>query len=118
MNCNFVSISVKKNILQSHNFISINFKNKIYCILLGGSVTSSDRNVEYNQVNRLNRELQLEHEIDTASEISNSSEVSKVALQQIREQMAVSLARMKDLEEQVKLIPNLKVRFCHIFFFR
>lgn len=56
-----------------------------------------------------NGELQLEHEIDTASEISNGSEVSKAALQNVREQMAQSLTRMKDLEEQVKLIPNLQV---------
>lgn len=32
------------------------------------------------------------------------------ALYQIREQMALSLSRMRDLEEQVKLIPSLKVR--------
>jgi hypothetical protein len=34
-------------------------------------------------------------------------------LQNIREQMAISLERMKELEEQVKLIPVLQVR-CHL----
>lgn len=52
---------------------------------------------------------QMENESDQASEISNSSEISPAALQHIREQMALSLARMKDLEEQVKQIPNLQV---------
>jgi hypothetical protein len=33
----------------------------------------------------------------------------KYALQNIREQMAVSLERMKELEEQVKAIPMLQV---------
>lgn len=51
----------------------------------------------------------MERESDQASEISNSSEISPAALQHIREQMALSLARMKDLEEQVKQIPSLQV---------
>lgn len=37
------------------------------------------------------------------------------ALCQIREQMALSLSRMKDLEEQVKLIPSLQVTFYFLF---
>ncbi|XP_063699459.1 KN motif and ankyrin repeat domain-containing protein 2 [Culicoides brevitarsis] len=76
----------------------------------GGSVASSqvDNLRETHRLNSLNNELQLEHEIDTASEISCGSEVSKAALHAIREQMALSLARMKDLEDQVKLIPNLQ----------
>lgn len=86
--------------------------NEVQLTFVTGSVTSSDRQVDLrdtHRLNNLNNDLQLEHEIDTASEISNGSEVSKAALQHIREQMAVSLARMKDLEDQVKLIPNLQV---------
>uniref|UniRef100_A0A336LCA0 CSON006654 protein n=1 Tax=Culicoides sonorensis TaxID=179676 RepID=A0A336LCA0_CULSO len=77
----------------------------------GGSIASSDRQVdlrETHRLNSLNNELQLEHDIDTASEISYGSEISKTALQHIREQMALSLSRMKELEDQVKLIPNLQ----------
>lgn len=36
--------------------------------------------------------------------------LSPAALQKIREQMALSLERTKELEDQVKLIPTLKVR--------
>lgn len=36
--------------------------------------------------------------------------LSPAALQKIREQMALSLERTRELEEQVKLIPTLKVR--------
>lgn len=43
---------------------------------------------------------------DRASVTSTSTE----ALQNIREQMAISLRRMRDLEEQVKLVPLLQVR--------
>lgn len=36
--------------------------------------------------------------------------LTPAALQNIREQMALSLERTKELEDQVKLIPSLKVR--------
>ncbi|CAG2177166.1 unnamed protein product, partial [Oppiella nova] len=39
-----------------------------------------------------------------------SSNVSRVVLSQIRDQMAFSLTRVKELENQVKTIPNLKQR--------
>lgn len=50
-------------------------------------------------------------EVDRESIASNGSEVSTGALQNIREQMAISLRKMRDLEEQVKLVPVLQVRF-------
>jgi len=53
-------------------------------------------------------DVNFEREIDQVSEISNGSEVNSQALHQVREQMALSLARMKELEDQVKVIPNLQ----------
>lgn len=50
-----------------------------------------------------------ERECDRESIASNGSEISTGALQHIREQMAISLSRMRDLEEQVKLVPLLQV---------
>ncbi|XP_037044610.1 uncharacterized protein LOC119080396 isoform X1 [Bradysia coprophila] len=47
-------------------------------------------------------------ETDRESIASNGSEVSTGALQNIREQMALSLKRMRDLEEQVKIVPVLQ----------
>ncbi|XP_029674100.1 KN motif and ankyrin repeat domain-containing protein 1-like isoform X3 [Formica exsecta] len=47
---------------------------------------------------------------DNASVGSGNSNLSTSALQNIREQMAVSLERMKELEEQVKAIPMLQVQ--------
>ncbi|XP_050452036.1 KN motif and ankyrin repeat domain-containing protein 1 isoform X2 [Cataglyphis hispanica] len=47
---------------------------------------------------------------DNASVGSGNSNLSTGALQNIREQMAVSLERMKELEEQVKAIPMLQVQ--------
>lgn len=47
----------------------------------------------------------LQQQDDVASATAGAQ-----ALQNIREQMAVSLAKMKDLEEQVKLIPVLQVQ--------
>lgn len=52
----------------------------------------------------------LEPEIDCASITSNSSEISTNALQNIRQQMSQSLCRMRDLEEQVKIIPMLQLQ--------
>lgn len=52
-----------------------------------------------------------ERECDRESVASNGSEISTGALQHIREQMAISLSRMRDLEEQVKLVPLLQVSF-------
>ncbi|XP_011863742.1 PREDICTED: KN motif and ankyrin repeat domain-containing protein 2 isoform X2 [Vollenhovia emeryi] len=46
---------------------------------------------------------------DNASVGSGNSNLSTGALQNIREQMAASLERMKELEEQVKAIPMLQV---------
>jgi hypothetical protein len=46
--------------------------------------------------------------ISVISNCSNNSEISATALQQIREQMAFSLKRMRDLEDQVKMIPILQ----------
>lgn len=48
--------------------------------------------------------------ISVVSNGSNGSEVNATALQQVREQMAFSLKRMRDLEEQVKLIPLLQMQ--------
>lgn len=47
---------------------------------------------------------------DNASVGSGNSNLSTGALQNIREQMAASLERMKELEEQVKAIPMLQVQ--------
>lgn len=47
-------------------------------------------------------------DFDTVS--IESCGLSPAALQNIREQMALSLERTKELEDQVKLIPGLKVR--------
>ncbi|XP_039302623.1 uncharacterized protein LOC105204657 isoform X2 [Solenopsis invicta] len=47
---------------------------------------------------------------DNASVGSGNSNLSTGALQNIREQMAASLERMKELEEQVKAIPKLQVQ--------
>ncbi|KAL6265242.1 hypothetical protein P5V15_002024 [Pogonomyrmex californicus] len=47
---------------------------------------------------------------DNASIGSGNSNLSTGALQNIREQMAASLERMKELEEQVKAIPMLQVQ--------
>ncbi|GAB1862835.1 KN motif and ankyrin repeat domain-containing protein 1 [Camponotus japonicus] len=47
---------------------------------------------------------------DNVSVGSGNSNLSTGALQNIREQMAVSLERMKELEEQVKAIPMLQVQ--------
>lgn len=55
--------------------------------------------------------LPSNREADRESIASNGSEVSTGALQNIREQMALSLKRMRDLEEQVKMVPVLQVRF-------
>ncbi|XP_067679248.1 uncharacterized protein [Haliotis asinina] len=41
---------------------------------------------------------------------SNTANISKMSLSAIREAMAMSLQRMKDLEEQVKALPILQVR--------
>ena len=56
-----------------------------------------------------------EREADTESIISNVSEISTGALHNIREQMAMSLKRMRDLEEQVKQMPVLQVNKHTIF---
>ncbi|KAJ6633428.1 KN motif and ankyrin repeat domain-containing protein 2, partial [Pseudolycoriella hygida] len=48
------------------------------------------------------------NEVDCESIASNGSEVSTGALQNIREQMALSLKKMRALEEQVKLVPVLQ----------
>ena len=48
-------------------------------------------------------------DFDTVS--IESCGLSPLALQSIREQMAISLERTRNLEDQVKLIPQLKVRF-------
>ncbi|XP_067209122.1 KN motif and ankyrin repeat domain-containing protein 3 isoform X2 [Linepithema humile] len=47
---------------------------------------------------------------DSVSVGSGNSNLSAGALQNIREQMAASLERMKELEEQVKAIPMLQIR--------
>lgn len=54
--------------------------------------------------------LPSNRDADRESIASNGSEVSTGALQNIREQMALSLKRMRDLEEQVKIVPVLQVR--------
>ncbi|XP_076277199.1 KN motif and ankyrin repeat domain-containing protein 2 kank isoform X2 [Lasioglossum baleicum] len=59
-----------------------------------------------------NNNAQVEHpgDFDNASVGSGNSNLSTGALQNIREQMAASLERMKELEEQVKAIPMLQVQ--------
>ncbi|XP_076375953.1 KN motif and ankyrin repeat domain-containing protein 2 kank isoform X1 [Megalopta genalis] len=59
-----------------------------------------------------NNNTQVEHpgDFDNASVGSGNSNLSTGALQNIREQMAASLERMKELEEQVKAIPMLQVQ--------
>ncbi|XP_076620512.1 KN motif and ankyrin repeat domain-containing protein 2 kank isoform X2 [Colletes latitarsis] len=56
--------------------------------------------------------VQAEHQgdFDNASVGSGNSNLSTGALQNIREQMAASLERMRELEEQVKAIPMLQVQ--------
>ncbi|XP_012264632.2 uncharacterized protein LOC105690991 isoform X1 [Athalia rosae] len=49
-------------------------------------------------------------DFDSASIGSGNSNLSTGALQNIREQMALALERMRDLEEQVKAIPMLQVK--------
>ncbi|XP_026671254.1 KN motif and ankyrin repeat domain-containing protein 1 isoform X2 [Ceratina calcarata] len=49
-------------------------------------------------------------DFDNASVGSGNSNLSTGALQNIREQMAASLERMRELEEQVKAIPMLQVQ--------
>lgn len=49
------------------------------------------------------------NDFDTAS--IESCFLSPTALQNIREQMALSLERTRQLEEQVRLLPELKVNF-------
>ncbi|XP_046481832.1 KN motif and ankyrin repeat domain-containing protein 2 isoform X1 [Neodiprion pinetum] len=49
-------------------------------------------------------------DLDNASITSGNSNPSTGALQNVREQMATALERMKDLEEQVKAIPMLQVK--------
>lgn len=53
----------------------------------------------------------MDRDNDRESVVSNGSEISTGALQSIREQMAISLNRMRHLEEQVKLVPQLQVGF-------
>ncbi|XP_056646149.1 uncharacterized protein LOC130451264 isoform X1 [Diorhabda sublineata] len=48
------------------------------------------------------------HDFDTAT--IETCGMSPLALQKIREQMALSLERTKQLEDQVKLVPDLKVQ--------
>lgn len=48
-------------------------------------------------------------DFDTVS--IESCNLSPIALHSIREQMALSLERTKELEEQVKIIPSLQVSF-------
>lgn len=54
--------------------------------------------------------VHLPQEDGAASAQSNTTNISKQSLQAIRESMAVSLQRMKELEDQVKAIPVLQVR--------
>lgn len=48
-------------------------------------------------------------DFDTVSIESSTCGLSPAALQNIREQMALSLERTKELEERVKLVPSLQV---------
>nr|XP_034171744.1 KN motif and ankyrin repeat domain-containing protein 2 isoform X2 [Osmia lignaria] len=65
-----------------------------------------------NTATPVQNNAQPEHgaDFDNASVGSGNSNLSTGALQNIREQMAASLERMKELEEQVKAIPMLQVR--------
>ncbi|KAG7206756.1 hypothetical protein KM043_000677 [Ampulex compressa] len=57
-----------------------------------------------------NAQTEQPADFDNASVGSGNSNLSTGALQNIREQMAASLERMKELEEQVKAIPMLQVQ--------
>ncbi|XP_043281489.1 KN motif and ankyrin repeat domain-containing protein 2 isoform X2 [Venturia canescens] len=59
---------------------------------------------------QINQHTELATDFDNASIGSGNSNLSTGALQSIREQMAVSLERMRELEEQVKAIPMLQVQ--------
>ncbi|XP_029056574.2 KN motif and ankyrin repeat domain-containing protein 3 isoform X1 [Osmia bicornis bicornis] len=65
-----------------------------------------------NTATPVQNNAQPEHgaDFDNASVGSGNSNLSTGALQNIREQMAASLERMKELEEQVKAIPMLQVQ--------
>ena len=71
----------------------------------------------YSKITHITSE-QLAHTMAThlpsddgaSSPQSSTMNISKMSLQAIREAMATSLQRMKDLEEQVKAIPVLQVR--------
>ncbi|XP_017759766.1 PREDICTED: uncharacterized protein LOC108550534 isoform X2 [Eufriesea mexicana] len=66
-----------------------------------------------NTATPVQNNAQAEHtggDFDNASVGSGNSNLSTGALQNIREQMAASLERMRELEEQVKAIPMLQVQ--------
>ncbi|XP_076675793.1 KN motif and ankyrin repeat domain-containing protein 2 kank isoform X1 [Andrena cerasifolii] len=65
-----------------------------------------------NTATPMQNNAQVEHtaDFDNASVGSGNSNLSTGALQNIREQMAASLERMRELEEQVKAIPMLQVQ--------
>ncbi|XP_076236635.1 KN motif and ankyrin repeat domain-containing protein 2 kank isoform X2 [Calliopsis andreniformis] len=65
-----------------------------------------------NTATPIQTNVQVDHpaDFDNASVGSGNSNLSTGALQNIREQMAASLERMKELEEQVKAIPMLQVQ--------
>ncbi|KAG7166806.1 KN motif and ankyrin repeat domain-containing protein 1-like [Homarus americanus] len=52
----------------------------------------------------------MHQDFDTMSVTSAMSGVSTTTLQSIRDQMATSLARLKELEEEVKTIPMLQIK--------
>ncbi|XP_045619164.2 KN motif and ankyrin repeat domains 1 isoform X2 [Procambarus clarkii] len=52
----------------------------------------------------------IHQDFDTMSVTSAMSGVSTTTLQSIRDQMATSLARLKELEEEVKTIPMLQIK--------
>ncbi|XP_015602478.2 KN motif and ankyrin repeat domain-containing protein 1 isoform X2 [Cephus cinctus] len=87
------------------SFININ----IYKGLKVDTAASSDGTITASHMqNSSNVESIVD--FDNASIGSGNSNLSTGALQNIREQMAASLERMKELEEQIKVIPMLQVQ--------
>lgn len=65
----------------------------------------------YNSIAPSNKEMDLE---SVKSSSSNASELSSSALLYIREQMATSLSKIRDLEEQNRLIPILQKQLVNL----
>ncbi|XP_029165722.1 KN motif and ankyrin repeat domain-containing protein 1 isoform X2 [Nylanderia fulva] len=88
---------------------------KCICLKRERSKKGSARDVAKSKEYGINETASVQNaaqlaDSDNASVGSGNSNLSTGALQNIREQMAASLERMKELEEQVKAIPMLQVQ--------